>query len=179
MLCIYPMAGEKSTSKVYAYSNGSYFVKPAYTATSLKVIDRANLTVKERPMIAALQGIVANKTSNQIYITDSTMRDGEYQDEDAYLRWLNDLRDNYSVSYTTTTNAWSLVDQYKNHLDGYILYKDGDSSLNVASSLAGILNAIPVEETLESTVTGYGLTKVIDVRGKDEAWCKDNYWHLF
>lgn len=179
MLCIYPMAGGKSTSKVYAYSNGSYFVKPAYTATSFKVIDRANLTVKERPMIAALQGIVANKTSNQIYITDSTMRDGEFQDEDAYLRWLNDLRDNYSVSYTTTTNAWSLVDQYKNHLDGYILYKDGDSSLNVASSLAGILNAIPVEETLESTVTGYGLTKVIDVRGKDEAWCKDNYWHLF
>ncbi len=52
------------------------------------MIDRANLTVKERPMIAALQGIVANKTSNQIYITDSTMRDGEYQDEDAYLRWL-------------------------------------------------------------------------------------------
>ncbi|QUI22489.1 hypothetical protein HZI73_09320 [Vallitalea pronyensis] len=179
VLCVYPMVSGKSTSKVYAYANGSYFIQPAYTATTLKVIDRADLTLKQRPMIAALQGLIANKTSNQIYITDSTNGDGYYQHGDAYLRWLNDLRDNYNVSYTTTTDAWSLVNQYKQYIDGYILYQDGDSSINVASSLAGVLNAIPVEASLESTVMGYGLSKVIDVRGKDEAWCKDNYWHLF
>lgn len=179
VICLHTVLVMNNTINVYAYSDGSYFIKPSYTADSLRVIDRADLTVEQRPMIAALQGIIANKTSNQIYITDSTMRDGEFQDEDAYLRWLNDLRDNYGVSYTTTTDAWLLVNQYKSYLDGYILYKAGDSSLNVASSLAGILNAIPVEESLESTVQGYGLSKVIDVRGKDENWCKNNYWDSF
>ncbi|MCG8540480.1 MAG: hypothetical protein MJA82_11155 [Clostridia bacterium] len=179
VLCLNTVLVASETINAYAYSGGSYFIKPAYTATSFKVIDRANLTVEERPMIAALQGIIANKTSNQIYITDSTMRDGEYRDEDAYVRWLNDLRDNYGVPYTTTTDPWSLVEEYKNYLDGYILYKNGDSSLNVASSLAGILNAIPVEERIESTIQSYGLGKVIDVRGKDEQWCKNNYWNSF
>ncbi len=157
----------------------TYFQKPAYTATSFRVIDRASLSAAERPMIAALQGIVANKTSTQIYITDSTMRDGEYQDGDAYLIWLNNLRDRHGIGYTEAASAAALVDEYKEYIDGYILYQSGNSSINVASSLAGILNAIPVAKNIELDISAYGLRQVLDASDKDEAWCKENYWDQF
>lgn len=163
-----------NSKSVNAYSNGSYFTKPAYTATKLYVIDISNMTSVEQTMIATLQGIVANKTSNQIYITDTVGKAG--YSADAYTTFLNDLVTNYGITYETVTSAWSLVDTFKSYLNGYILYQAGNSSINVANTLAGIQNAIAVEASLENTAKAHGLSLSLDVKTRDEAWVKTNYW---
>lgn len=165
-----------SNNKIYAYSNGSYFNKPAYTAKNLKVIDTTKMKTEEQTMIASLQGIISNKTSDQIYITDSTNNNGEHT-EDGYLRWLNNLKDNHNIQNENLEDPWIVLDNYKYKIDGYILYKNGNSSINAACSLAGVLNAIPVEASIEKTAVKYGLKKVLDVSNKDEAWVVKNYWN--
>lgn len=67
-------------------------------------------------------------------------------------------------------------------IKGYILYKkdngtDGklDESINVATSMAGILDGIVVEESLEANVKKLGLHMLLDARDKTPQWCFDNY----
>ncbi len=156
-----------------AYSNGSYYEKPAYTATHLYAIDASDMTTAERTMIATLQGIIANKTSSQIYITDTTTSS---YDEDAYTRYLDALETDHGITHQHVTDPWTLIDTFKVHLKGYILYQSGNSSINAASSLAGLQDAIAVETSLESTVQSHGLSQVMDVRSRDEAWVIDHYW---
>ncbi len=49
------------------------------------------MTSSERTMIATLQGIVNNHCSDQIYTLNSSQPD--------YQIWLDDLKNNYGVSY--------------------------------------------------------------------------------
>ncbi|GKX29944.1 hypothetical protein SH1V18_24240 [Vallitalea longa] len=158
---------------VYAYSNGSYYEKTAYTATDLYVIDIQNMTYAERTMIATLQGIVANKTSSQIYIIDSD----PHFTEDAYLRYLNDLVSKKGITYQEVNSAWDLINTFSQYIDGYILYQTGTDSVNVANSLAGILDAVAVEVSIETTAQNNSLSLVQDVTGKTESWVVDNYWN--
>jgi hypothetical protein len=163
-----------STVTASSYSKDSYYAKPAYSAESFYVIDVSNMTDAEKTMIATLQGIIANKTSAQIYVTDTTGKAGF--EEDAYTKYLNDLRDNYGISYKTVTSPWELVDTYKSYISGYLLYGTGNSSINAANSLAGIQNAIAVEAGIQSKAQSHGLKLVQDVSTRDEQWVKDNYW---
>lgn len=89
---------------------------------------------------------------------------------------------------------WELVDRYaKNGLiKGYILYRSDhstggfnqhrpgmDCSVNVATSLAGLLDGIIVDETLEGQARAHGLKMLMDVRDKTQAWCFENYKDRF
>lgn len=163
-----------SALPAFAYSDDSYYVKPAYSAKSLYVIDVSNMNDAEKTMIATLQGIIANKTSDQIYVTDTTGKAG-YK-EDAYTRYLNDLRDHYGISYQTVTDPWELVDTYRSYVSGYLLYQSGNSSINAANSLAGIEDAVAVEAGIQDTAQSHGLNLVQDVCTKDEQWVLSNYW---
>jgi len=80
------------------------------------------------------------------------------------------------VTTTSVSDAWQLIGAFKPRLTGYILYKSGNSSVNVATSLAGIKNAVAVEEGIESAAKARGLSRVMDVRLWDEAWLRTNYW---
>ena len=75
---------------------------------------------------------------------------------------------------------------------GYILYRSDqskgenhtdrlgmDCSANVATSLAGILDGIIVDETLEPEAKAHGLKLLLDVRGKTQRWCLQTYWSRF
>jgi len=172
-LCIIFTLTTFNANNVHAYSNGSYYTKPAYTATDLYVIDIQNMTHAERTMIATLQGIVANKTSSQIYIIDSD----PYFTEDAYSRYLNDLVSKKGITYQQVNSAWDLIDTFSQYIDGYILYQGGTDSMNAANSLAGVLDAVAVEASIETTAQNNGLTLVQDVTGKNESWVVDNYWN--
>ncbi len=81
---------------------------------------------------------------------------------------------------------WELVDRYARQgiIKGYVLYRSDsskgelsqqrpamDCSVNVATSLAGLLNGIIVDESLEGTARQHGLKLLADVRGKTQAWC--------
>lgn len=74
---------------------------------------------------------------------------------------------------------WDLVDRYvqRGLIKGYILYredsssrrdfewsKDMDQSINVATSLAGLFEAVLIEERLEDKAKAHGLTMLADAR---------------
>src|SRR5688572_15237449 len=103
--------------------------------------------------------------------------------EDWYARW---LAAHPGVTQAGTLQPWELVDRYKKRgvIRGYILYRldrsrgelndhrpNIDCSVNVATSLAGLLNSIIIAEELEAEAKAHGLTLLMDVREKTQAWC--------
>jgi hypothetical protein len=91
-------------------------------------------------------------------------------------------------------DPWELVDRYMKSglIHGYILYRADtskgainehrpgmDCSVNVATSLAGILDGIMVDESLEAQAQQHGLKRLIDVRDKTQAWCFETYKDRF
>lgn len=93
-----------------------------------------------------------------------------------------------------TLRPWELVDRYvkKGIIKGYILYRWDESpgelctfrrgmdcSVNVATSLAGVLDGILVEERLEKAAASHGLKILADAREKTQQWCFDTYKQHF
>jgi hypothetical protein len=93
-----------------------------------------------------------------------------------------------------TFGPWDLVDRYAKQglIKGYILYRSDtsmgetsqhrpgmDCSVNTATSLAGILDGIIVDENLEGEAKAHGLKMLIDVRDKTQAWCFETYKDRF
>jgi GxGYxYP putative glycoside hydrolase C-terminal domain/GxGYxY sequence motif in domain of unknown function N-terminal len=93
-----------------------------------------------------------------------------------------------------TFALWDLVDRYarKGIIKGYILYRSDhsqgelsqhrpgiDCSVNVATSLAGLLDGIIVDEGIEGEAKQHGLKMLLDVRGKTQAWCFDRHRDQF
>jgi hypothetical protein len=89
---------------------------------------------------------------------------------------------------------WELVDRYAKQglIKGYILYRSDtskgetsqhrpgmDCSVNVATSLAGLLDGIIVDESIEAEAKQHGLTLLLDVRAKTQAWCFQTYKDRF
>ena len=93
-----------------------------------------------------------------------------------------------------TFAPWDLVDRYvqRGVIKGYILYSFDESegeiyrprpgvdcSANVATSLAGLLHGIIVDERLEKEAKAHGLKLLLDVRLKTQQWCFDTYKDQF
>jgi hypothetical protein len=93
-----------------------------------------------------------------------------------------------------TVALWELIDRYASNgiIKGYILYRwdhskgelgqhrpGMDCSVNVATSLAGILDGIIVDESIEGEAKRHGLKLLADVRGKTQAWCFETYRDRF
>jgi hypothetical protein len=89
---------------------------------------------------------------------------------------------------------WELVDRYAKRgiIKGYILYRADrsagavnehragmDLSVNVATSLAGVLDGVIVEEALEADARAHGLKLLLDARDKTQAWCFATYRDRF
>jgi len=85
--------------------------------------------------------------------------------------------------------SWELVDRYREQglAQGYILYRrepgeralyagdSSDTSANVATSLCALLGGVAVEESIEADAKAHGLSMLLDVRGRDEAWLFNHY----
>ena len=93
-----------------------------------------------------------------------------------------------------TFSPWELVDRYAKLgiIHGYILYRPDESqgqindhrpgmdcSVNVATSLAGLLDGIIVDEELEKEAKAHGLKLLLDAREKTQAWCFQTYRDKF
>ncbi len=111
--------------------------------------------------------------------------------EDWFSRW---LATHPTIRSSGSFKPWELVDRFAQRglVKGYILYRldqsrgdlntyrpGMDSSVNVATSLAGLLNGIMVDEELEKEANAQGLKRLLDVRGKTEAWCFQSYRDQF
>jgi hypothetical protein len=141
-------------------------VTKAVQPTTLYEISTAAMTPAERTMIATLQGIVSRHSAEQIYI---------HPHVGGYETWLADLAANYGVARIEVSDPWWLVDHFSAYVSGYLLWQGGDSSVNAATSLAGIEEALAVETSIEADAIAAGLALVGDLRGLDEAWVLANY----
>jgi len=77
--------------------------------------------------------------------------------------------DTYSNDFT------GLIRFFSKRLSGYVLCDPKSASSNVAASLSGILNAVAIPSDIEAKAIAVGLTKVLDVTGKNELWALANY----
>jgi len=135
------------------------------------VVDGQTLGDAELVMLQALQGILSQDRSEEnIWLAFPN----------GYEIWLEDLSKNYGVAldYTYKDRPWGLVDYFRSHLNGYVLYNPGEDSENVATTLAGIYKVLPVTPELANEAEKRGLGEVFDVRGKDESWCLKVYAQL-
>lgn len=89
---------------------------------------------------------------------------------------------------------WELVNRSAKTglIKGFILYREDrssgalnehrkeiDCSVNVATSLAGILDGVIVSEELRTEAEAHGLKLLLDVRDKTESWCFETYKQQF
>jgi hypothetical protein len=111
--------------------------------------------------------------------------------EEWYLRF---LARHPNVEKHGIFSPWQLVDRYAQRglIKGYILYRfdkskggsntyrpEMDCSVNVATSLSGLLDGIIVDEALEAEARKHGLKLLIDVRKKTQTWCFQTYKDQF
>ncbi|MEW9095869.1 MAG: GxGYxYP domain-containing protein [Clostridiaceae bacterium] len=153
--------------------NTSNYIKNSKIPTYLYVISQDIMTPSERTMIATLQGIVNSHCSSQIYTLNPSQPD--------YQIWLDDLKNNYGISYENISDPWKLLDMFKNYVDGYVLYSNKskkDPSINNACSLASLNNSIAIDESIQDKVQAYGVRNIKgDCRNTDKNWAYDNLWN--
>jgi protein-tyrosine phosphatase len=152
-------------------TSNDLYIKNSIIPKCLYVISENYMSKEEQTMISALQGIVSNKSDQQIYILTSMEPD--------YKVWLQDLNSNYNVKYKTVKDPWVLLSKFKSYINGYILYSNSNlSSINNACSLASLKDSIVIDESLESKVKSYGITNLIeDCRNTDKYWAYNNLWN--
>jgi hypothetical protein len=98
------------------------------------------------------------------------------------------------VTVAGPINSWELIDRFAKRglIKGYILYKQDvsrrdlnsyapgmDCSVNVATSLAPILDAVIIDESLETEAMAHGLKRLEDTRKKTQGWCFERYRDRF
>ena len=145
-----------------------FFPKPA-EPDHLYVIHRDGLSNHEKIMLSSMQGITA-KDKACIYIGGN----------ENYTLWLEDLKETRNVPTEEINDVYELLEKVSDSIKGYILYDLTDgTSLNVATSLAGINRAIMVDQHIEEKIKEMGFELIMDVRGLDDQWLFDNYADKF
>ncbi len=110
-----------------------HFAQPAGILDGLDMRAVA-LSPSEKAIYASLQGLV-NRNKPRIILFDQ-VREGNY-------KWPGNL----GLKVTEFTDKWSLLRKYQNEISGIILYDRSKSNhyLNLATTIGGLKNALPVE----------------------------------
>jgi hypothetical protein len=121
----------------------------------------------------AAQAVNENRSDEMVWVYNG---DGDL--EKWFSRW---LAANTNVTVSGTFKPWDLVDRCAKRgiIKGYILYRSGDDTVNIATSLAGLLDGVIVDETLEPGARAHGLKRLLDVRDKTPLWCFQTYRDQF
>lgn len=131
----------------------------------LNVLQESALSPAELTLATTLQGQLARRGGEGLYLDLPSL---------GYRYWLDDLRARYGVR-TQPGDLWKTLG--RSRVNGYLLFRQGTPSVNVATTLAGLTGAVAIEESLETQAIRSGLRKLLDVRDKDDRWVKDHYWH--
>ena len=136
-------------------------------------INRKVVPKEEQLLVVTLQGVISKKQPSIFIIED----DPEVE-KDAAEYWLEEMSKK-NITWEYVNSVWDLLSKFKNSLDGYILCKINTETVNVATSLCSIYNAIAVDESIKAKVEEYGLKMILDVRDKTQEWCFNNYKDKF
>jgi hypothetical protein len=118
-------------------------------------------TADQNIMMASLEGIVNRSTSGEMMLspTASILPNPIF--------WLNELKAVYpQVQVVSQSNPTFLINRYRSLLKGYVLYDRSvnTNSINIATSIAGITNALLVDPATLSYATAAGLPEIADTR---------------
>lgn len=130
----------------------------------LNVLTEDSLSTAERTLATTLQGLMARRGGESLYLNLPTL---------GYQHWLDGLVSQYGVR-VRAEDLWKTVGRSGVH--GYVLFRTGTPSVNVATTLAGVTGAVAIEESLEALAIQHGLRKVLDVRDKDDRWVFETCW---
>lgn len=137
---------------------GEYFPRGA-ELSSITAIDVSGRPDPELTLLATAQGLAARSSATpHIYLTSPGSVD---------QLWLDDLHA-HGVKVRHAADVWKVV--AAQHIKRFVRYSAADTSLSVATTAAGLLDAVAVEESLVPAAIAHGLHQVLDVRGKDDAW---------
>ncbi len=141
--------------------------KAKHQATEVYLVNEPS-GFSEKLTLATLQGLVANLSDQQILI-----QTGSFTTYRSALTSGFGVKTSNRVDKKTCSTA-TLLAHYADLVDGYILCgsSSDDESVAVAISLAGLLNAVVIPEGSEKLAEDAGLSMVLDVRGKNDAWLR-------
>jgi len=119
-------------------------------------------TASQNIMMASLAGIANRNTSGEVLLSPNN---GALPNP---LFWLNQLKTNYDPQLPVQfqSNPTFFINRYKSLLKGYVLYDRASysNSVNIATSIAGITNALIVDSSTISYATAAGLPLIADAR---------------
>lgn len=145
----------------------SYYFEPKINEDKvLKVFrnfnkgDSVGLNKNQLVMATAIQGFFS-RTGGEYYY--------QFENNDV---WLNDLKDNYGVTFIDTNLDEMLINFKAKFSNKYVLYDIKQyGNLNVARSIAGIKDYLPVDIEYENYVKALGFELGLDARTMSERSC--------
>lgn len=141
-------------------------VRPV-SAADLWVVDPAGLGAGERALLASVQGVL-NRTSAVVWVKSGGIN----------ARITSDLvREDWRLVEGRT--PLDLVRHFRSAFSGLILCNPTNESLNVATSLAAITNALVVDAPLAERLRSEGLPVLADARGITPALAWKRYGPAF
>ncbi len=139
---------------------------PSWTTVSAQQIPQTVYvytmgTAGRNTMMASLEGIVNRSTSGEMMLspTASVLPNPVF--------WLNELKTEYpQVQVQFQSNPAFFINRYRSLLNGFVLYDRSvnTNSINFATSIAGITNALVVDPSTLSYATTAGLPEIADTR---------------
>lgn len=127
------------------------FATPAATLDSIFIGD---LTTDEQFAFTSFQGLV-NKTQPRVHLLEFVNGKNNWVNE-ATIQFIN-------PNTYTSANKYQLIQKYADEIDGLVLYStNGNTDLgkhyrNLASTVAGLKNAIPVTQTVYNSMLAAGI----------------------
>lgn len=140
------------------------------TPSGLTVVDlelcheSSACNLEEKVLASTLQGVVNAKVP-RMYVVE-----GKKDTSQAF--WLEVYKEGYNIEYSEPVSLWDALDTFAGEPDGMVIYSmDEPYTVNLATTMAGIENAIAVSPSLMDRLSAYDLEVVDDLRDR---W-KDKY----
>jgi hypothetical protein len=118
-------------------------------------------TADQNVMMASLEGIVNRTTDGEMMLSPNN----NILPNPVF--WLNELKAQYpQVQEVFESSPTFFINRYRSLLNGYVLYDRSvnTNSINIATSIAGITNALVVDPATLSYATAAGLPEIADAR---------------
>ena len=146
---------------------------PAQSAPTTFISVANPSTQGEQNLLQALSGFAARA------VNESRGHELVWKEVDSanFSDWQKRTVSRLSLVPEEKSDVWALLDSYtaRGWVKGYVIYRTAggkkrsvseeiDKSVNVATTLAGLMDAVPVDEAMEDRVVARGLKKLADAR---------------
>ena len=162
-----------SFEKGMIWPEGRILPQFATPADLIDLLDLGELKLfpSERLLFASLQGLV-NRTKPRIMLVDKGGEGKEF--------WIQ----NCNLKVNKITSPWDLFNKYKSEVSGLILYgrKQNEHFINLATTIAGIKNALPIEDSLYQELQKKGVNfppVLVDLRSLQLKTSLEVYEYLY